>query len=226
MDPTRRPGAAGGTVKSWPGGSRGLPGPRLVRHLERPPAAAAPKGAAAAAGNRATRCAAPWVQLVNKVRAMHNACELGAQCHAKCRTGKRSRDGGGEGRANKEQVRPRALEGPGGQGQRGGAKRGHGDAMHISLHRARRRPGEWPREHVPRKLMCTVYGGVQTGHTDAGGGRQKGRGGGKEQERGEAPKGSMPRSVSCILLALYLVPATQDSRGQRSGTHVEQEEKG
>ena len=28
MDPPRRPGAAGGTVKPWPGGSRGLPGPR------------------------------------------------------------------------------------------------------------------------------------------------------------------------------------------------------
>ena len=27
MDPPRRPGAAGGTVKSWPRGSRGLPGP-------------------------------------------------------------------------------------------------------------------------------------------------------------------------------------------------------
>ena len=49
MDPPRRPGAAGGTVKPWPGGSRGLPGPRPPRHLEWLPAAAAPAGAVAAA---------------------------------------------------------------------------------------------------------------------------------------------------------------------------------
>ena len=52
MDPPRRPGAAGGTVKPWPGGSRGLPGPRPPRHLEWLPAAAAPAGAVAAAGGR------------------------------------------------------------------------------------------------------------------------------------------------------------------------------
>ena len=51
MDPPRRPGAAGGTVKPWPGGSRGLLGPRPPRHLERSPAAAAPAGAVAAAGS-------------------------------------------------------------------------------------------------------------------------------------------------------------------------------
>ena len=50
MDPPRRPGAAGGTVKPWPGGSRGLPGPRPPRYLEWLPAAAAPAGAVAAAG--------------------------------------------------------------------------------------------------------------------------------------------------------------------------------
>ena len=52
MDPPRRAGAAGGTVKPWPGGSRGLPGPRPPRHLEWMPAAAAPAGAVAAAGGR------------------------------------------------------------------------------------------------------------------------------------------------------------------------------
>ena len=52
MDPPRRTGAAGGTVKPWPGGSRGLPGPRPPRHLEWLPAAAAPAGAVAAAGGR------------------------------------------------------------------------------------------------------------------------------------------------------------------------------
>ena len=52
MDPPRRPGAAGGTVKPWPGGSRGLPGPRPPRHLEWLPAAAAAAGAVAAAGGR------------------------------------------------------------------------------------------------------------------------------------------------------------------------------
>ena len=50
MDPPRRPGAAGGTVKPWPGGSQCLPGPRPPRHLEWLPAAAAPAGAVAAAG--------------------------------------------------------------------------------------------------------------------------------------------------------------------------------
>ena len=49
MDPPGRPGAAGSTVKLWPGGSRGLPGPRPPRHLEWLPAAAAPAGAVAAA---------------------------------------------------------------------------------------------------------------------------------------------------------------------------------
>ena len=48
MDPPRRPGAAGGTVKPWPGGSRGLPRPRPTRQLEWLPAAAAPAGAVAA----------------------------------------------------------------------------------------------------------------------------------------------------------------------------------
>ena len=52
MDPPRRPSAAGGTVKPWPGGSRGLPGPRPPWHLEWLPAAVAPAGAVAAAGGR------------------------------------------------------------------------------------------------------------------------------------------------------------------------------
>ena len=52
MDPPRRPGAVRGTVKPWPGGSRGLLGPRPPRHLERPAAAAAPARAVAAAGSR------------------------------------------------------------------------------------------------------------------------------------------------------------------------------
>ena len=52
MDPPRRPGAAGATVKPWLGGSRGLPRPRPPRHLEWHPAAAARAGAVATAGGR------------------------------------------------------------------------------------------------------------------------------------------------------------------------------
>ena len=55
MDTTRRPRAAGGTVKPWLGGSRGLPGPCPPRHMDRPPAAAAPTGAVGAAGGRTVR---------------------------------------------------------------------------------------------------------------------------------------------------------------------------
>ena len=52
MDPPRRSGAAVGTVKPWPGGSRGLSGPRPPRHFEWQPATAAPAGAVAVAGSR------------------------------------------------------------------------------------------------------------------------------------------------------------------------------
>ena len=52
MDPPRRPGAAGGTVKPWPGGSRGLSRPRSPRQLKWQPATAAPAGAVAVAGSR------------------------------------------------------------------------------------------------------------------------------------------------------------------------------
>ena len=51
--PPPRPGAAGGTEKPWPGGSRGLQGPRLPRHLERPPAVSAPAGTVEVAGGHA-----------------------------------------------------------------------------------------------------------------------------------------------------------------------------
>ena len=52
MVPPRRPGAAGGTVKPWPWGNRGLPGPRPPQHLVWPPAAAAPAGVVGAVGIR------------------------------------------------------------------------------------------------------------------------------------------------------------------------------
>ena len=76
--------------------------------------------------------------------------------------GKGAGGGGGEGRAKKEQVRPRAPEGPRGQGQRGEAKRGHGDASHIALHSActdrggRRRTGGGVR--VPQRGQETDGG--------------------------------------------------------------------
>ena len=73
MDPPRRPGAAGGTVKPWPGGSRGLPGPRPPRHLEWLPAAAAPAGAAAAAGGHSMEPALPTTPPI-KARCVRATC--------------------------------------------------------------------------------------------------------------------------------------------------------
>ena len=52
MDPPRRPGAAGVTVKPWWGGSRGLSRPRPPRHLDWPAAVAAPAGDVGAVGGR------------------------------------------------------------------------------------------------------------------------------------------------------------------------------
>ena len=73
MDPPRRPGAAGGTVKPWPGGSRGLPGPRPPRHMEWLPAAAAPAGAAAAAGSHSVEPALPTTPPI-KARCVPATC--------------------------------------------------------------------------------------------------------------------------------------------------------
>ena len=73
MDPPRRPGAAGGTAKPWPGGSRGLPGPRPPRHLEWLPAAAAPAGAAAAAGGHSVEPALPTMPPI-EVRCVPATC--------------------------------------------------------------------------------------------------------------------------------------------------------
>ena len=73
MDPPRRPGAAGGTVKPWPGGSRGLPGPRPPRHMEWLPAAAAPAGAAAAAGGHSVEPAHPTTPPI-KARCVPATC--------------------------------------------------------------------------------------------------------------------------------------------------------
>ena len=86
MDPPRRPGAAGGTVKPWPGGSRGLPGPRPPRHLEWLPAAAAPAGAVAAAGGRSvvpTSQTAPTIEArCVPATCLRRACDLPTQCPA------------------------------------------------------------------------------------------------------------------------------------------------
>ena len=81
MDPPRRPGAAGGTVKPWPGGSRGLLGPRPPRHLERPPAAAAPAGAVAAAGSRSVMLL--WQHVQSGAQSITGGQGAGA-CRAKC----------------------------------------------------------------------------------------------------------------------------------------------
>ena len=73
MDPPRRPGAAGGTVEPWPGGSRGLPGPRPPRHLEWLPAAAPPAGAVAAAGGRSVVPTSPTTPPIG-ARCMPASC--------------------------------------------------------------------------------------------------------------------------------------------------------
>ena len=60
-------------MKPWPGGSRGLPGPRPPRHMEWLPAAAAPAGAAAAAGGHSVEPALPTTPPI-KARCVPATC--------------------------------------------------------------------------------------------------------------------------------------------------------
>ena len=96
MDPPRRPGAAGGTVKPWPGGSRGLPGPRPPRHLEWLPAAAAPAGAVAAAGGRSVVPTGPTTPPI-EARCVPATCVRHA-CAVSCVVSEGEQGRGGRGR--------------------------------------------------------------------------------------------------------------------------------
>ena len=82
MDPPQRPGAAGSTVKPWPGGSQGLPGPSPPRHLVWLPAAAAPAGAVEAAGGRSLVPTGPMTPPV-KARCVPATCVRHA-CTVSC----------------------------------------------------------------------------------------------------------------------------------------------
>ena len=151
MDPPQGPGAAGGTVKSLPGASRGLPGAHPARHLQRPPTAAAPAGAVAAAGSRSVLPLWRHKQSDAKGKAggpgacratcMQIACMV--SCIVSC--GKRSR--GGRGWKGRQGV----GEGQGTRGAQGakaerGANGENGGATHIALHRARQEEGRGRRD--------------------------------------------------------------------------------
>ena len=113
MDPPRRPGAAGGTVKPWPGGSRGLSGPRPLRHLEWLPAAAAPAGAVAAAGSRRVLSLRRLhIQSDANSKGQVRACNVRATClHSVLHSVRR-----GKGQGRKGEVgRARSTRGPGDQ---------------------------------------------------------------------------------------------------------------
>ena len=99
MDPPRRPGAAGGTAKPWPGGSRGLPGPRPPQHMKWLPAAAAPAGAAAAAGGHSVAPAGPTTPPIG-ARCVPATCVRHAytvSCEVFCVVKRGERAGGREG---------------------------------------------------------------------------------------------------------------------------------
>ena len=132
--------AAGGTVKPWPGGSRGLPGPRPPRHLQWLPAA----GAVAAAGSRSVvpiRQTTPTVE----ARCVPTTCMQLAYtvpCIVSDREkgrGRRGRQGGRRGKkaaggcsATCMQLAQRAGH-QGAERRRGGGR----DASHIALQSAR-----------------------------------------------------------------------------------------
>ena len=100
MDPPRRPVAAGGTVKPWPGGSGGLPGLRTPRHLEWLPSAAAPAVAVAAAGGHSVVPTSPTTPPI-AARCLPATCVRLAytvSCVVSCVVTERERGRGGRGR--------------------------------------------------------------------------------------------------------------------------------
>ena len=98
MDPPRRPGAAGGTVKPWPGGSRGLPGPRPRGIWSGCPRGGSRGGCGS--GGRSQRGAGPPDDAANKGQV--RACDMRAKCqHSVLRSVLRSVERG-RGRAKRE----------------------------------------------------------------------------------------------------------------------------
>ena len=68
----------GGYRETLAGGQPGLPRRRPPRHLQRPPAAAAPAGAVTLAGSHSEVLRGKVQLVVSKVRAVQNACKLRA----------------------------------------------------------------------------------------------------------------------------------------------------
>ena len=207
IDPPRRPGAPGGTAKPWPGGSRGLPGPRPPRHMKWLPAAAAPAGAAAAAGGHSVEPAGPTTPPIG-ARCVPATCVRHAStvsCEVFCVVKRGERAGqGGSGRVRACDLRATCLQsvmrsvlrrkerekGRGGRGRKGGS-RGPQAAGRCGRNQG---AWEWHGEGgvggVPRVLLREVYagrvkGGRGQGHRGPG---TKGPGKGGTRGQGRASR--------------------------------------
>ena len=230
MDPPRRPGAAGGTVKPLPGGSRGLPGPRPPRHLEWLPAAAAPAVAVAAAGSHSVVPTSPTT-LPIAARCVPATCVQIAytvSCVVSCVVSEREKGRGGRGRHGKRRGTKTAggcsatcvpqAQGPGQQGA--ARRRGSGrDASRIvprSVCRGGKgRTGTGRQRARDQEAWEGGQGRTKEGEQTGGkGGRGRasrqgaGQGQGAGAERG-GREGAPPRELLRIVLAL--------SGGQRDG---------
>ena len=200
MDPPRRPGAAGGTVKPWPGGSRGLPRPRPPRHLTRPPAAAAPaRDVAAAWPQRGATLAAHAVRRQGYSRWPRCVpCNMRANClHSVLRSVK-----GEKGQSRERVGQTRSTRGPGEQGNP----------------KSTSDEGERSEEAgMPRTMLCTV----RSEREGSRGGTQPAHGGGRAQakkRRGER----VPRKLLCTVR----VRDRADSEEPRGHTKGERQRKG
>ena len=194
----------GGYSKPWPGGSRGLPGPRPPRHMKWLPAAAALAGAAAAAGGHSVEPASPTTPPIG-ARCMPAACVRHAStvsCEVYCVVKRGERAGqGGSGRVRACDMRAtcrqsvlrsvlRSVErekGRGGRGRKGGS-RGPQAAGRCGRNQG---AWEWQGEGgvggVPRVLLREVYAGRVKGGRGQGhrgpGTKGPGKGGTKGQGR-------------------------------------------
>ena len=139
-------------MKPWPGGSRGLSGPRPPRHMAWVPAAAAPAGAVAAAGSRRVQSLSPMTPTV-RVRCVPATCMQDAST-VSCIVSGGEKGRGGRGRQDRRgapegqsqcNVRAtclqlvqgrgritRVTEGPQGNKRRRGERRGGEDARHSA----------------------------------------------------------------------------------------------
>ena len=112
-------------MKPWPGGGRGLLGPRPPRHMQQPPAAAAPAGAVAAAGSRSVLSL--WrhhMQSDAKGKGQVRACNVRANCpHSVLHSVRRGKGQGREGEVGQARSKrglgdERGPRGTSGEGER------------------------------------------------------------------------------------------------------------